>query len=66
MENKKEMASKLLNKFKGDNYIFGMNCIGELGPLTRSLGKKASVIAIDIGKDWSQSVYDEVLSILNR
>jgi len=31
MKNKKETAARLLKDFKGDDYIYGLGCIDQLG-----------------------------------
>ena len=66
LNNNKELAAKILNDFKGDNYVFGIDCINKLGSLVLSLGKRVCVIAIDLDKDWSAPVYEKILQILNK
>jgi alcohol dehydrogenase len=60
MENKKQNAIRLLKEFKGDNYIFGLDCIDQVGELTAKHGKKVSVVALSIGKEWSNPVQKAV------
>ena len=66
LNSNKELAAKILKEFKGDNYLFGTGCINELGSLTLTLGKRVSVIAIDLDKEWSVPVYEKILQILNK
>lgn len=66
LNNKKELAAKILEEFKGDDYLFGIDCIDKLGSLTLSLGKKVSVIVIDPDKGWSKPVYENILQILRK
>ena len=66
LNNNKEIAAKILKEFKGDNYLFGINCIDELGSLTLSMGKKVSVIVIDPDKGWSKPVYENIVQILSK
>jgi len=66
LNNNKELAAKILTEFKGDNYLFGLDRINELGSLTLTLGKRVSVIAIDPDKEWSAPVYERILQILSK
>jgi alcohol dehydrogenase class IV len=53
MFDKNQEAIKLIKKFKGDQYVFGIDCIDELGTLVSHYGKKVSVVFLSIGKQWS-------------
>jgi len=66
LNSSKELAAKILTEFKGDNYLFGTGCINKLGSLTLTLGKRVSIIAIDLDKEWSAPVYEKILQILSK
>lgn len=66
MKNKKEEAVRLLNAFKGDQYIYGLDCIDRLGELTARYGKKVAVVALSIGKKWSKPVQEAVIKSLEE
>jgi alcohol dehydrogenase len=59
-------AIRLIQEFKGNNYLFGNGCIGELGKHAAPLGKKVSIVALSIGKAWSKPVHDSVLKSLKN
>jgi len=44
MEKLKEKARRLLKAFKGDNYIFGLDCVDKIGRLVSFLGKRSLLI----------------------
>ena len=44
MSNNKQAAGEFLRQFKGDNYVFGLGCVGKVGPLAASLGKRAAQV----------------------
>jgi len=58
MDDKKQHAESLLNKFKGGNYVYGLGCFDRLGGLVASLGKRASVVISGTGKDWGPALHD--------
>lgn len=41
----KEKARKLIKRFKGDNYIFGLNKLDQIGHIASRYGEKALIIA---------------------
>lgn len=57
MNELKEKARKLLKEFKGDKYVFGIDCLDKLGSLTLELGQR-SLLVTNMG-DWD-------ISSLNR
>lgn len=44
MEELKNRARELIKAFKGDNYIFGVNCLDRIGELVSPVGKKSLLI----------------------
>jgi alcohol dehydrogenase len=59
----KQKARKLLRDFKGDEYVFGLNCLGEVGALARPLGRRCLVVS-NLQK-WDPSSLDRILSALS-
>ena len=41
----KEQAYELLKTWKGENYVFGLNVMQQLGNLVRRFGNKALVVS---------------------
>lgn len=66
MKQIKETASQLLKEFKGDNYIFGLGVLDQLGSQASLLGKNVIVVADGISKtravDLLQNIKDSLLS----
>jgi alcohol dehydrogenase class IV len=60
----KQQAAELLRQLKGDNYIFGLGCLGRLGALAAPLGRRAAVVISGVGKDWARSLHESVLESL--
>ncbi len=58
MEALKTEARSLLAEFRGDRYVFGVDCFDRLGELARSLGQRVSVITSGVGKDWGRELHD--------
>jgi alcohol dehydrogenase len=66
MKNKKQEATDLIKKFKGNQYIFGIDCINGLGKLVSQYGKKVSVVFLSIGKTWSNPLQEAVKKSLEN
>lgn len=64
MNNGKEHARKLLRTFKGDHYVFGLDCFDRLGAVTARLGGRAAVVTSGMGKDWGPPLHDRTRSAL--
>lgn len=62
MDNKArfEQAKKLLNDFKGDNYICGIGCIGQIGALVAKEGKRASIVIDGLGQSWGEKMLVDI------
>lgn len=60
MDFRKKEANRLLQEFKGNHYVYGLDCIGRLGSITSGYGRKVCVVALSIGKKWSGPVQDAV------
>ena len=58
MNERMTQAASLLKEFKGDDYIFGLDCFGRLGELTASLGRRVSVVTSGVGKPWGTPLQD--------
>jgi len=59
----KEKAIKLLKDFKGDNYIFGIGKLDEVGRIANQYGKSALVIS---NNTYLNSVVNKVMDSLNK
>ena len=66
MDDKKQNAARFLKEFKGNNYVFGVDCMNQLGDLTAKYGKKVSVVALSIGKEWSRLYQEAVKNSLEN
>jgi alcohol dehydrogenase len=62
MRDLKDKARELLAEFKGNTYVFGLNCLDKLGGLARELGGK-SLLVTNLG-DWDASALDRVMGSL--
>jgi alcohol dehydrogenase len=61
MNNLKDNARELLRKFKGENYVFGNNCLSDIGNLVGSGNSKVSLVVRDVEKAWKKP-YMEVIN----
>lgn len=59
----KEKAIQLLKDFKGDNYIFGIGKLDEVGRIANQYGKSTLVIS---NSTYLKPVVDKVLNSLNK
>lgn len=64
MRDQISQASQLLRQFKGDSYVFGVDCFDKLGPLAAGMGKRAAVIAGGAGKGWGEAVRGRAMAEL--
>lgn len=64
MKAKKDRAAKFLQEFKGDNYIFGLDCFDHLGRHASPLGQKASVVISGLGQEWAQEIHRQTRNSL--
>jgi alcohol dehydrogenase len=62
MSELKEKAQKLLKEFKGDNYIYGVNCLERIQELAAPFGSRCLVIT-NLG-EWSESDLARILDSL--
>jgi len=60
----KDDARKLLKKFKGDDYAFGLGVLNKVGEFAAEVGKKALVIA-DPG-DWIKPTVDKMIDSVKK
>jgi alcohol dehydrogenase class IV len=60
MAEKRERARAMLRAFKGDRYVFGLDCLGQVGRLTAQVGRRAAVVVGGWGKAWARPVHEAV------
>jgi alcohol dehydrogenase len=58
-------AHDLLRQFKGDAYVFGLDCFSELGRQAASLGQRASVVISGFGKPWGFPLHRAVMDTVD-
>jgi len=59
----KQKAEELLKRFKGDNYLFGLDKLGQVGEIASKYGKKALLIS---DTTYLKPVADAVLESLKK
>lgn len=57
MDDRKVRAAGLLREFKGDNFIFGIECFDRLAELVAPLGQRIAVVTSGVGKEWGRPVH---------
>ncbi len=60
MTDRLDGARAMLRRFKGNDYVFGLDCLGRVGPLTAELADSAAVVVGGWGKDWGERVHRAV------
>jgi len=63
MESELIKAKRILRKFKGDNYIFGLNCLGSIGDLATKFGGK--ILLIISQSKWADDLREKILRNFN-
>jgi alcohol dehydrogenase class IV len=58
--NKKKKAVEYLEDFKGNNYMFGLDCINEIGKMCIEFGKNVMMIATNREENWSLRIQRKV------
>lgn len=58
MNELKEKARKLLQEFKGEKYVFGIDCLDKLGGLALEMGQR-SLLVTNMG-DWDVSTLNRI------
>lgn len=58
MNELKEKARKLLKEFKGEKYVFGIDCLDKLGGLALEMGQR-SLLVTNMG-DWDVSTLNRI------
>jgi len=56
MTEKKSKARELLQEFKSERYVFGLDCTAELGRLVAEMGTRAQIVASGIGTGWTAHI----------
>jgi alcohol dehydrogenase len=64
MNELKEKAKRLLEDFKGEKYVFGLECLDRLGGLALELGSK-SLLVTNLEK-WDPGLLHNITDILKR
>ena len=64
MREKMTRAVGLIREFKGDDYVFGLDCFDRLGELTAPLGHRVTIIASGVGKNWGPALHDATNRVL--
>jgi alcohol dehydrogenase len=64
MTDLKESAGRMIREFKGDRYVFGLNCLDAVGESAVSLGKRTLVVS-NLGS-WDPSALRKITSSLSR
>ena len=64
MEKMISNAGRLLTEWKGDSYTFGFNILGKIGDYAARHGKRALLIAADLGEAWMAGNLQTVASSL--
>ena len=65
MGDKLERARELLREFKGGDYVFGLNCLDQLGRLVAGVGKRAAVVAGGFGADWAVPIHERMAASMS-
>ncbi len=63
MNDLKKRAAELLREFKGDRYLFGLNCLDRLGEMAFPLGRRTLLVS-NLGK-WNQAALDRIMTSLS-
>jgi len=64
MKELKEKAKRLLNEFKGDKYIFGIDCLDRISKLVASFGQSCLLIT-NLGK-WDEAELEHIIACLKK
>jgi len=64
MNDLKQKAKKLLDDFKGDKYVFGLDCLDRIGELAADFGGR-SLLITNLG-DWNPDALRVVVDSLKR
>jgi alcohol dehydrogenase class IV len=64
LENLKTKANELLERFKGDRYVYGSGCLDKTGELASGLGSSTVIIANHPDMKWKAKVLDTARSAL--
>ncbi len=52
----KQRAAERLRGWRGEDYVFGLDCFDRLGGQVASLGRRASVITSGLGAAWAEPI----------
>ncbi len=55
---RRQRAAALLREFKGEDYVFGLDCLGRVGELAAATGgRRVAVVAGGVGKPWGEPLH---------
>ena len=49
-----------MREFKGEDYVFGVGCFDRMGSLGSAYGKRVSVVAGGIGREWGKALHESI------
>ena len=64
MSELKESAVRLIREFKGDRYVFGLDCLDSVGETAVGLGRRALVVS-NLGQ-WDPAALERITSSLSK
>ncbi|HCS47848.1 MAG TPA: 3-dehydroquinate synthase, partial [Candidatus Aminicenantes bacterium] len=64
MSDLKESAGRMIREFKGDRYVFGLDCLDRVGETAVLLGKRSLVVS-NLGI-WDPPALQRIISSLTR
>ena len=65
MSDRLDKARELLREFKGDRYVFGLDCLDRVGELTAQVGRRAAVVVGGFEADWAAPIHHTVTASLD-
>ncbi len=58
-------AERILRQWKGDSYAFGEDVLGAAGRYAKQYGRKATLVATELGQAWIEKPLEKVKASLN-
>jgi alcohol dehydrogenase class IV len=62
----RQRAAEQLTSWRGDDYVFGLDCFDGLGEQVASLGQRAAVITSGLGTAWGEPIHAATRASLVR
>lgn len=66
MSDMKEQAHQLLTQFKGEDFIYGIDCYSHFGEQVAALGSRAAVVTSGVGKPWGEPIHNATRDTLAK